>query len=82
MTKNSMTPEEIVFAAKDSAGLSREEMNASVEKFKSDFVREILGIQGKELEEIVNRPAKPAVGKFKRFWHKVLNILTNDTEDK
>ena len=81
MSEKNIAPD-IAFAAKDRDGLSREELNNSVEKYKSDFAKEMLGIQGKELEEIVNRPAKPAVGKFKRFWYKVLNILTNDTENK
>lgn len=74
--------EDMKFAATDKQGLSRNELDESVERFKNDVAREVLFIQGKELDEVVNRPAKPAVTKFKSFLHKFFRVLANGTEDR
>ena len=73
---------EMEFASKDRAGLSRQELDESVEKYKKDFANEILLRQGKELDNITKKPAKPIVSKFKSFWYKLFRVLSNDTENR
>jgi hypothetical protein len=67
--------EEMKFAALDKEGLSRSDLDRSVEDYKNRFVTEVLTRQGKELEEVVNRPAKPAVSKFRSFWYRLGKML-------